>query len=132
MARKGLCSWQPTPSRSPIPSGAALPQIMVRSEGINFAQAAKLLPRLRAGRPVNAATLFRWHIDGVRLPDGRRLKLGAVRLGNHFATSRAAIERFVVAQNDEPDDAPAPAPRSPGRRQRAADQADAELRRRGC
>jgi hypothetical protein len=112
---------------------AAVREEVLNGEGLTFAQAAKLLPRNRGGRPVNQATLFRWATKGIELPGGQRLRLAAVRIGIHYSTSRAALIRFIDAQNPEPnDETPAPPPRGPGRRQRASQAADAELRRRGC
>ena len=49
--------------------------------------------RFRLDRPVNPSTVWRWVKKGVRLPDGRRLKLEAIRLGGRWWTSLEAIER---------------------------------------
>jgi hypothetical protein len=106
---------------------------ILSGDGLSFAEAARLLPRLRGGRPISAATVWRWALKGIELPSGQRLRLAAVRIGAHFSTSRAALNRFIGGQNPEldPESAPTP-PRSLGRRQRASQAADAELRRRGC
>jgi hypothetical protein len=112
---------------------AAVRDEVLDGKGLSFPEAAKLLPSTRAGRPVNAATVWRWALRGVRLPDGRLLRLGAVRVSGHYVTSVAAIGRFIDAQQSADYDAePAASPRPPGRRQRASDAADGELKRRGC
>jgi hypothetical protein len=52
-------------------------------------QAAKRLPRLRAGRPVNPSTLWRWALRGVR-----GVKLETAMVGGVRVTSEAALRRF--------------------------------------
>ena len=112
---------------------AAVRNEVLDGKGISFPEAARLLPSTRAGRPVNAATVWRWSLRGVRLSDGRLLRLGAVRVSGHYVTSLAAIGRFIDAQQDgDPDAEPPPVPRAPGKQRRASEAADAELRRRGC
>src|SRR5262245_703273 len=79
--------------------------------GISLAQAARLLPPSRSGRPVNPATVWRWALDGVRTTDGRRVRLEVARLGCRWLTSKAALERFLAAQQPQSDSlAPVPAP----------------------
>ena len=63
-----------------------------QEELITFAEAAKRLPRRRAGRKVNVSTLHRWctrGCQGVRL---EFLKIGGIR-----CTSMAALQRFFDA-----------------------------------
>lgn len=83
---------------------------------------------------VHSATPHRWATDGVLLPDGRRLKLEAVKLAGRLVTSRAAVFRFIERQNENhpatlSQDVP---PRSPSARTRASERAAAELARMGC
>ncbi len=112
---------------------AAVRDEVLDGKGISFPTAAKLMPSTRAGRPVSGATVWRWAVRGFRLPDGRLIRLGAVRVSGHYVTSLAAIGRFIDAQQDgDSDGEPAIAPRAPGKARRAAEAADAELRRRGC
>jgi hypothetical protein len=57
-----------------------------------LAQAARSLPSLRGGRPVDPSTLWRWSAKGLR---GVRLEI--VRVGGTACTSRAALRRFFAA-----------------------------------
>jgi hypothetical protein len=108
---------------------AILP-VDIRSEQIlSLPQAARRFPPFRQGRPVNPSTIWRWISNGVKLPDGRRVKLGAVRLSGRWLTSVEAIERFIAAQTPAPagDTAPTPTPRTMRQRQRATERAGKEL-----
>jgi hypothetical protein len=49
---------------------------------ISLAQAAKLLPSGRSGRPVHVATLGRWIATGCRTSSGEIIRLEAVRMGS--------------------------------------------------
>jgi hypothetical protein len=49
--------------------------------GLSLTQAARLRPPSRRGRPVNLSAVLPWVLDGVRRPDGLRVKLEAARLG---------------------------------------------------
>ena len=84
--------------------------------GIYLAEAAKLFPCHRRGRPVSPSCVFRWATSGVRLPDGARARLEHARLAGRLVTTPAAIERFLAAQT--PRLCAAPEPRTPTRRQR--------------
>lgn len=55
-------------------------------------QAARQLPALRGGRPVNPATLRRWASKGLR-----GVKLETLRCGGTVVTSREALQRFFSA-----------------------------------
>jgi hypothetical protein len=85
---------------------------------LTLAQAAKRFPSDSRTGHLDPATLWRWATRGVRLPDGRRLKLETFKLAGRFLTSEQAIERFVRAQNDDspgspvPDSKPGPKPSS--------------------
>jgi hypothetical protein len=71
---------------------------------IPLAEAARRLPRLRAGRPVAPATLWRWAAHGLR-----GVRLETVRLGGTNCTSVEAFRRFFAALGG----APAPVPAAP-------------------
>ncbi|MBA4192199.1 MAG: hypothetical protein C0467_29860 [Planctomycetaceae bacterium] len=73
------------------------------------------------------ATAIRHATKGVRLADGSTLKLEAIMVGGRLMTSRAAVLRFFAAQNATPTTEPAPLPRSPHARNRAAQAAAEEL-----
>jgi hypothetical protein len=99
---------------------------------ISFAQAARLFPPFRAGRGVSPSTVWRWQRVGVRLSNGRRIRLDAVRCGGRWLTSLEAVQRFIAAQTpDLPTTADDLVPRTSGRRERAADRAGRELSRLG-
>lgn len=59
---------------------------------IPLAEAARRLPRLRAGRPVSPATLWRWASHGLR-----GVRLETVRVGGTTCTSTEALSRFFAA-----------------------------------
>jgi hypothetical protein len=63
----------------------------------SFADAARRLPPLRKGRPVNPATLWRWATRGVRTRGGVTVRLEILRLGGTCATSDEALARFFQA-----------------------------------
>jgi len=97
---------------------------------LSLSQTARLMPPSDRG-PVAAATVWRWHRVGVRLPDGSRLKLRATRIGNRFVVSEEALREFINAQQGGADDDAAPTLRSPAQRRRAAEAAGRELERKG-
>jgi hypothetical protein len=65
--------------------------------------------------------------DGVRLSDGRIVRLEAARLSGRWLTSGPAIERFLAAQTPATDTPAPPTPRTPTARRRASERAAAEL-----
>ena len=71
----------------------------ILTEGpLGMSAAARLLGTFRDGKPTHPSTLVRWHHRGVTLPDGRTVRLEAVRINGRLVTSRAAVIRFVAAQ----------------------------------
>ena len=117
----------PRRTRDPTPNGPASRDEVLSGSGLSFAAAAKLLPSTRGGRPVHSATSWRWALQGVRLPDGRKLRLGAVKVSGHFATSRQALARFIDAQTPDLDADPCPgaaAARPPAQGQRGGRRAN--------
>lgn len=103
----------------------------VSESPLSLSQAARLLPPGRRGRPVTLSCLLRWVLRGLRAPTGEVVRLEAARLGGRWLTTRAALQRFAGRLTPRLDDNSSPAPRSPSRRQRASDQAAAELERLG-
>jgi len=96
---------------------------------IGLAAAAKLLGSWRGGRPAHPSTVTRYTHEGVKLADGRVVKLETLRLGSRLMTSRAAVVRFLAAQQGEQgeqDDTP-PMSSTPAARNRAQAAASAEL-----
>ncbi len=103
----------------------------IMSEGpIGMAEGARLLGTFRRGRPCHPSTLTRWCLTGVRLADGRILRLEHYRTAGRLMTSRAALLRFLAAQQ-LPIDIPIAAPRSPAERRRASNRAADELSKAG-
>jgi Protein of unknown function (DUF1580) len=66
--------------------------------GLSMAEAAAKIPSFRAGRPTAPTTIARWAADGVRLPDGRTLRLESTRIGGRVVTTVPALIRFITAQ----------------------------------
>jgi Protein of unknown function (DUF1580) len=61
-------------------------------ETISLAAAARRLPKLRAGRPVSPATIWRWASHGLR-----GVRLETARVGGTTVTSPAALRAFFAA-----------------------------------
>jgi hypothetical protein len=101
---------------------------LTRETMVSLAQAARRFPPARLGRPVSPATIWRWCRRGVSVPGIGVVRLESVRLPGRWVTSLEAISRFVARQTPMENDPP-PAPRSPGRRQRASERAAEELGR---
>jgi hypothetical protein len=99
---------------------------------LSLAQAARILPPGRKGRPTSLSCVLRWILTGIRLPSGGVVRLEAVRLGGRWLTSREALQRFATALTPRLEGAAdPPAPRPPAARQRASEKAAAELERAG-
>jgi Protein of unknown function (DUF1580) len=112
---------------------APQPTIDIANETpIGLPQAARRLPPFRAGRPVSPATVWRWVVEGVKLLDGRRVRLEALRLGGRWITSVEALARFAAAQTPRLGEEGTPAPGPAGQSRRASARAGEELVRRGC
>lgn len=54
------------------------------------------LPPAKSGRRVHRAAVWRWVSEGLRAPDGARVKLEALRMGRRWVTSKQAVARFFV------------------------------------
>lgn len=107
----------------------------LRAEGAKPAPAiAKKAPSQREGTAVHPGTISRWALKGVKLADGRTVRLEAFKVGRVLMTSEAALERFFLAQNaDDAEDQQAdPPPRSAAARNKASRRAEAELLASGC
>jgi hypothetical protein len=97
---------------------------------ISLIQAAALLPPGRGSQRVHPSTLARWIHRGVRAPDGKRVRLEALRCGARWTTSAEALRRFAQALTPHFSDEPLPI-RTTGQRQRANERAKRELAERG-
>jgi hypothetical protein len=112
---------------TPADASAVIEEIGA-GHGITIGQAARLLPGSR-GRPCNPATLYRWAAEGIALPGGGRAFLEVARVGCRWHTSKAAVLRFLRAQNPHAS-TPAPA-ESSSKRERQIGEAEGRLRAAG-
>src|SRR5207248_1081375 len=71
---------------------------ILAGDGLSLAEAARVVPAFRSGKPTHTATLWRWAAKGVRLRDGTVVRLETCRIGGRQMTSRAALGRFIAAQ----------------------------------
>jgi hypothetical protein len=69
----------------------------LRESVLSLAQVPQFLPPGRGGRPVCFRSVLRWVQEGQRAPDGRIVKLEAIRIGGRLCTSREALQRFGEA-----------------------------------
>ena len=100
-------------------------------EPITLAAAAKMFPPTRQGRPISLSAIFRWISDGIKGPEGKRIRLDAARIGGRWLTSVAALERFAMAQTPRFGEEITPKIRTLGQRQRASEAAARELEKAG-
>jgi len=73
---------------------------------LTFAEVAKMLPKLRAGRPLSPCTVWRWNSTGVR---GHKLE--TCKVGGVTCTSLEAVRRFFARVNGRDPAGPTPAQR---------------------
>ena len=92
---------------------------------LSFSDAAKRLPRRRAGKRPHVATLYRWATRGCQ-----GVKLETIRVGGTLCTSAEALQRFCerLSNPDESSDVAGYGSRS---RQRQIAQAEHELEQAG-
>jgi hypothetical protein len=101
---------------------------LTREVPIPLAAACRLVPPARRGKKTHLSTLLRWINRGARAPTGQLVRLEAVRLGNRWHTTRAALQRFAESLTPQPPADPlASVPRTTGQRQRATERAAAQL-----
>ena len=86
---------------------------ILQEDPIGLSAAARLFGSFRAGRPTSPSTVFRWCIQGTKLPDGTRVHLEHIRLSSRIMTSRAARVRFLAAQQTDSDSVEPPVKRTP-------------------
>ena len=106
--------------------------IELRSETlISLAQAARMQSPGRRGRPVSPSTIFRWIHDGVKTSACGIIRLEGCRMGGRWLTSIEALERFASRQTPDLNHLCSVLPRSPTKRQKAAERAGKELEKAG-
>jgi hypothetical protein len=49
---------------------------------------------------LSTQAVWRWAVKGIKLPDGRVVKLETLKLAGRYMTSIEALERFIAAQNE--------------------------------
>jgi Protein of unknown function (DUF1580) len=96
---------------------------------VTMPQVARQCASTRQGKPVHPSTPLRWVFDGVKTPDGRRVKLEACRCGGRWVTSKAAFLRFVERQTPSPRSDAAPQTTTPAQAAKRAERAGTELER---
>jgi hypothetical protein len=67
----------------------------------SFAEAARRLPALRVGKPVNPSTVWRWTTRGVRARHGMLVRLESLKVGGTGCTSDEALSRFFRALSSD-------------------------------
>jgi hypothetical protein len=88
---------------------------------LTMAQATRLRPLGRLGRPTHPSTIYRWISRGVR-----GIRLESIRLGGTTYTSREALQRFADRLTTEPD-----LPAAPSTSRAALGRVDSALDRAG-
>lgn len=68
---------------------------------LSLKQAAEKLGSLTRGRPVAAATLWRWINEGIKTRSLKTVRLRAIRVGRSYATTADAVNEFLAAVNDD-------------------------------
>jgi hypothetical protein len=97
---------------------------------VSMAAIARMLGELRGRRPVHPSTPYRWATKGVRTKDGRVIRLEYITLAGRPVSSRAALLRFLAAQQDTPPaSSSVEAPRSPAARNRDSERAAEQYRK---
>jgi putative transposase len=74
---------------------SASPSDLLTETLLGLCEAARRLPPGRGGRSVSFSCVLRWITHGVPGPDGRRVKLEAVRVGGRWLTSVEALARWA-------------------------------------
>jgi hypothetical protein len=117
----------------------SVPQVLTEiqgGDGLSLSGAGRLFPGHRGGNSVDPSTVFRWVTKGMRTPDGRFVRLEAVRVGARWLTSRPAVTRFVAALTAAADPSPAtpspPPARTSAARRKSCDRAIRNLKARGA
>jgi hypothetical protein len=106
--------------------------ILANEQLVPLAEAARLVPPGRSGQRTHISTVVRWILKGAKGPDGRPVRLEALRIGGRWMTSREALQRFAEALTPALADQAGPVPvRGPGARRRASERAAQELVRLG-
>jgi hypothetical protein len=90
------------------------------------------LPGHRANRRLHLSTLIRWCAVGVRLRDGSRLRLRAVRAGQRWVTTDEWLAEFLERTTTAATPAATVPPPSAAKRDRAIEAAGRRLSEMGA
>jgi hypothetical protein len=71
-----------------------------QGDAVSTSGVGRMLPGRSPGKTVDPSTVFRWISHGIRRSDGARVRLEAIKIGGRFITSKAAVQRFLVASNE--------------------------------
>jgi hypothetical protein len=113
-------------------SAPSLVETILAEGPLTMSSLARKVVSSRLGKGCHPSTPTRWHTHGVRLPDGRTVRLEAVKIAGKLVSSYPRLVAFIAAQQTEPTSDDTPAPRSPSARKRASDAAGAKLAVGGC
>lgn len=118
----------------PDPSVAELVERILAEGPIGMGPAASTLGTFSGGKRIHPSTVSRWITDGVKVAGGRVVRLESVRIAGRLVTSKAAVIRFIVAQQGgaPADQSGTAVPRGPGRRRAASEKAATELQKLGA
>ncbi|MCE9566843.1 MAG: DUF1580 domain-containing protein [Planctomycetes bacterium] len=115
-------------------SAAELVERILAEGPIGVSQACKIFGTFREGKRVHPSTITRWWSEGVKLANGRVVKLECVKIAGRLSTSKAAVMRFITEQQDTtnaPEQPTSRERRSPAQRQKDSEAADRELQKLG-
>ncbi len=72
---------------------------LAKEQTLSLTQAARepIFPPGRKGARPTLSCILRWVLKGLKGPEGRFVRLEAMRLGCRWITSREAIQRFAEA-----------------------------------
>jgi hypothetical protein len=118
---------------------------LTQEQLISLVEATRFIPAARQGKSppnesknkkqreetprVNASTVFRWAMRGVRGPSGECIRLEVLRVGSRLMTSIQALQRFFEASTPRSDARPSFRP--PSLRRKHAEAAGRRLARAG-
>ncbi len=76
---------------------------LIAEGSIGMAEAARMMGTFRDGKRCHTSTISRWCSPGIKLPDGRVIRLEHYRSAGRMMTSRAALIRFIAKQQQDVD-----------------------------
>lgn len=95
---------------------------MIDRKAMTLSDVARRCPG-RGGKHTHPATVSRWVSAGIKLRDGRRVRLAATRLGVSVFVTEEALAEFIAAQNEQLAPASGAKPTTPARQRKATEAA---------